>query len=605
MFLKVKLKNRQEVVKMNRKIKSHFDRLDGDKNMKKKIGALKRKTLSFLVAMVLIAASMTSMTNVAVADWESGDGHKMHYPQLPKGPGGYSVMATVSSSPPYVADDWQCSESGPVTDIHFWGHCLGSPCGIQFFEIRIAEKTNYGVGQILWVREFPISDVIVSDPIDATPLHWINPLTGGSIINVSEMYWQYNIENIDDPFIQVEGKEYWLIIGAHWSVASPIWGWEECAEVYSFGSPAKFRQDLNQWQDIGSVRDLAFVISEGNAGEECECGTTATQIEVMAGEKDNFDPDSDTDPASPSPTLEALFGPGVGFDNPDINKHFIHTFTWEDCGNITGACLEVKLKALDTPLTHNDIFKLLFSDDDYSISYKIWEETTPSGQTETILLDLSGLPAAGTLITETTSGSENLLEMLNDEGYLDLHIEDDTSVDYAKLILCCEQNPSISVEKKVSNDGGQTWHEEVNQDVCQNVQFQITVTNDGDVTLNDIVITDYLPNCLEYVSGPAVNWICPPPTYVPPYYNLPGTNTPTWKCSELPPGSSALVTYTAHVVESGGCENQVSVEGEYDGQIVTDTDCATVIGVTTICLGTILIVFLLCGGLFLVHRKKA
>jgi uncharacterized repeat protein (TIGR01451 family) len=598
MFLKVKLKNRQKVVKMNRKIKSHFDRLDGDKNMKKKIGALKRKTLSFLVAMVLIAASMTSMTNVAVADWEPGDGHKMHYPQLPPGPEGCSVMATVSGSPCYVADDWQCSESGPVTDIHFWGHCLGSPCGIQSFEIRIAKKTNYGVGPIEWVREFPISDVIVSAPIGATPLHWFNPLTGDYDDNVSGMYWQYNIENIDNPFIQVEGEEYWLIIGAHMSVAGALWGWED-VKGSSFGSPAIFSQDLNQWQVIGRVKDLAFVITEGNAGEECECGTTATQIEVMAGEKDNFDPDSDTPPASPSPTLEALFGPGVDFDCPVVNKKFIHTFEWQDCGNITGACLEVKLRSL-SEWYPNDTFNLLFSNDDYSISYEIWE-FSPSAQTETILLDLSGLPAAGTLITETTSGSVDLLPMLNDEGYLDLYIEDDTSVDYARLILCCEQNPSISVEKKVSNDGGQTWHEEVNQDVCQNVKFQITVTNDGDVTLTHIVITDYLPNCLEYVSGPAVNGICPTLTYEPPYYNLPGTNTPTWKCSELSPGSSAQVTYTAHVVE---CENQVSVEGEYDGQIVTDTDCATVIG-ESICLGTILIVFLLCGGLFLVHRIKA
>jgi uncharacterized repeat protein (TIGR01451 family) len=566
--------------------------------MKKKIGALKRKTLSFLVAMVLIAASMTSMTNVAVADWESGDGHKMHYPQPPWGPEGCSVNATVSGSPCYVADDWQCSESGPVTGIHFWGHCEGSSCGIQFFEIQIAEKTGpYGVGPILWDGEFPIDEVIVSDPIPATPLHWFNPLTGVSNDEVSEMYWQYNIENIDDPFIQVEGEEYWLIIGAHISVASALWGWEQDYWVDSFGSPAIFSEDLNQWQYIGSVKDLAFVIT----GEEWECGTTATQIKLLFGEDDNFDSDSDTPPASPSPTLEALFGPGVGFDNPDIDKHFIHTFEWEDCGNITEAWLEVRLKALNTSLIHNDSFELLFSDDDYSISYKIWEETTPFGQKETILLDLSGLPAAETLITETTSGSVDLLSMLNDEGYLDLHIQDDTSVDYARLILCCEQNPSISVEKKVSNDGGQTWHEEVNQDVCQNVKFQITVTNDGDVTLNDIVITDYLPNCLEYVDGPAVNWICPPPTYEPPYYNLPGTNTPTWECSELSPGSSAQVIYTAHVVE---CENQVSVEGEYDGQIVTDTDCATVIG-EAICLGTILIVFLLCGGLFLVHRKKA
>jgi hypothetical protein len=172
--------------------------------------------------------------------------------------------------------------------------------------------------------------------------------------------------------------------------------------------------------------------------EECGCGTNATQIELTAGEEDAFGPDSDP-PASPSPTLQALFGPGeVGFDYPGANEKFIHTFEWEDCGNITGACLEVRLRSLGDVFT-NDRFSLLFSGANYSISYKIWENTTPSVQTETILLDLSGLPAADTLITATTSGSVDLLPMLNNNDYLDLYIQDDTSVDYANLILCCEQ----------------------------------------------------------------------------------------------------------------------------------------------------------------------
>jgi uncharacterized repeat protein (TIGR01451 family) len=64
-----------------------------------------------------------------------------------------------------------------------------------------------------------------------------------------------------------------------------------------------------------------------------------------------------------------------------------------------------------------------------------------------------------------------------------------------------------------------------------------------------------------------------------PYYNLPGTTTPTWTCPELSPGDTVQVTYTAHVVQSGICKNQVVVEGEYNGQIVSDFSGAVVHGI--------------------------
>ena len=52
----------------------------------------------------------------ALADWDIGDGHKMHYPQLPD-PNGWDVNLTGNK----VFDDWRCGGSGPVDDIHFWG----------------------------------------------------------------------------------------------------------------------------------------------------------------------------------------------------------------------------------------------------------------------------------------------------------------------------------------------------------------------------------------------------------------------------------------------------------------------------------------------------
>ena len=42
--------------------------------------------------------------------------HKMHFPQLPD-EDGWDVNATDMC----LADDWECSETGYVTDVHFWG----------------------------------------------------------------------------------------------------------------------------------------------------------------------------------------------------------------------------------------------------------------------------------------------------------------------------------------------------------------------------------------------------------------------------------------------------------------------------------------------------
>ena len=71
-------------------------------------------SIGFL-ALGLIAVFMGAVP--AMADWYVGDGHKMHYPQLPKVNGGWDVMSQYYVS---VADDWQCSESGPVLDVHTW-----------------------------------------------------------------------------------------------------------------------------------------------------------------------------------------------------------------------------------------------------------------------------------------------------------------------------------------------------------------------------------------------------------------------------------------------------------------------------------------------------
>lgn len=143
----------------------------------------------------------------------------------------------------------------------------------------------------------------------------------------------------------------------------------------------------------------------------------------------------------------------------------------------------------------------------------------------------------------------------------------------------CPEGPSIDVEKSVSVDGGETWADSAEQTMCQNVMFKIIVTNDGGVPLTDIVINDTMPDCLEYVDGPAVE-VCRTQASESPYYNLAGTHTPIWKCtSGLQPNDSIEVVFNAHVVCAEDCCNVVSVAGSYGEQVVSDLDCAVVAGV--------------------------
>ena len=71
---------------------------------------MKEKIIGFLLVMLLMIAG-----NIVVADWTENDGHKMHYPQTPD-ENGYDVEWGYWS----LGDDWLCSESGTVDDIHFW-----------------------------------------------------------------------------------------------------------------------------------------------------------------------------------------------------------------------------------------------------------------------------------------------------------------------------------------------------------------------------------------------------------------------------------------------------------------------------------------------------
>mgnify|MGYP001195728928 CR=1 FL=1 len=67
------------------------------------------KKISF-TAVLLLCATLT-----VYADWDIDDSYKMHFPQLPN-PEGWDICLHEQA----IADDFMCTETGPITDIHFW-----------------------------------------------------------------------------------------------------------------------------------------------------------------------------------------------------------------------------------------------------------------------------------------------------------------------------------------------------------------------------------------------------------------------------------------------------------------------------------------------------
>lgn len=188
-----------------------------------------KRILLTLIAVTLVATP-------ALADWQVGQPYKMHEPQLPD-PNGWDVMATGNVSLPNaltLADDWECTESGYVEDIHFWGSWRQDIEGeIVMFHIAIHDDIEVGPhgfsvpGEERWFREIYAPEVIVSPPIPGDQ-GWYDPASGIYEPNDHQWFYQYNIFlEGPDLFYQEAGTVYWLRITAFVNdPVSTLWGWK-------------------------------------------------------------------------------------------------------------------------------------------------------------------------------------------------------------------------------------------------------------------------------------------------------------------------------------------------------------------------------------------
>ncbi len=225
----------------------------------------------FVITLLIVTTSATLLIDISRADWDPDvDGYKMHYPQTPD-TDYLDVHSTINANTElagWVADDWTCSGTGYVTEIHFWGSWCNDQIGdIERFNISI-RRWDWGgdpVGPVLWARDFYPSDFVRAGPYPCDCM-WLNPYDINEYItgDIEELYYLYNIENIREPFFQNEGYSYWLCIGAYVVDPATCWGWKVTdTPIHGLGARCMTDTwDISQIIDQQEyIHDMAFVIN--------------------------------------------------------------------------------------------------------------------------------------------------------------------------------------------------------------------------------------------------------------------------------------------------------------------------------------------------------
>ncbi len=234
------------------------------------------------------AALVMVVASPALADWEPGDGHKMHYPQLPD-PNGWDVYFDSAGTGLLefsyaLADDWQCSQTGLVDDVHFWISWMDDDATtIDAFIVRIysndANEPFSRPGDYLWGAEFLPEDFTIGPALQGDQ-GFMMPSQPGPDPNYPFVYhehdhtnyYQVNIEDIDQKvaggaFEQQVGEIYWLGIevacGGLTDIHFP--GWKTSVSP-QFEDNAVYEVGDEEWYELtdpitGASLDLAFVIT--------------------------------------------------------------------------------------------------------------------------------------------------------------------------------------------------------------------------------------------------------------------------------------------------------------------------------------------------------
>ena len=194
-----------------------------------------------------------------------------------------------------LADDFRCTNSGPITDIHVWASWLNDQPGtITNFWVGIygdvpagtnylnGYVTNSHPGALLWWTNFPQGGQVVQGIYTNYASEYFYNPTNNIIMGSDSVVWYYCFYPTQ-PFVQqgspTAPTNYWLAIRAQLAPDGTLYGWKSSAVPYN--DPAVWVTTVNgmpglksNWQSITNPLTqqplhLSMVLTTSNAPTGC------------------------------------------------------------------------------------------------------------------------------------------------------------------------------------------------------------------------------------------------------------------------------------------------------------------------------------------------
>jgi hypothetical protein len=203
---------------------------------------------------LVVVAAMLISAAVVSAEWKPGD--PALYSQLPSSTGWdvYSEWGTgpLASEGYGAADDWTATQTAAITDIHFWGSWKSDIVGttgkilIQIFSNDTSNPAFPRPDDLQWSRVITTGQYTGS-LYSSSPTNdqgWYDPRgTDTWAANQHKKTYQYDIDVINNPFVQQAGQTYWMEISMDFQGCD--WGWKTTNSVS--GNSSVFWDSYNVW----------------------------------------------------------------------------------------------------------------------------------------------------------------------------------------------------------------------------------------------------------------------------------------------------------------------------------------------------------------------
>jgi len=235
-----------------------------------------------LMTICLTAVAVLALgASAAQGHWQEGDPVKMTHPQPPDKDGWDVDM--LCGDPPTLADDWKCSETGDVTDIHFWysvrqdgydlsGNEVPAYPAPHFSGVHVSIHDNVPEGEQapwsmpgaeLWSNDFVVTADMVAGPFDGIQGYDLPGPQTSCVAGDHRFYWQLNLDI--EPFHQIEGEIYWLDLYVMDALYEDV-GWKTTEGIFEDFAVYETPGGTAPWTPIAVCTDdhetdLAFVIT--------------------------------------------------------------------------------------------------------------------------------------------------------------------------------------------------------------------------------------------------------------------------------------------------------------------------------------------------------